>query len=68
MKTFMVYPTDEQEKIIQAFLEKNEISFLEEEEVLPDYVLEGIAAGQEDFKAGRTMTLEEFQKRMLSTE
>ena len=67
MKIFMVYPTGDQEKIIQAFLEKNEISFLKEEEILPDYVLEGIASGQEDFKAGRTMSLEEFKKRMLST-
>jgi predicted transcriptional regulator len=66
MKTFMVYPTDEQEKIIQAFLEKNEISFLEEEETLPDYVLEGIARGQEDIKAGRFITHEEFKKRMRS--
>jgi hypothetical protein len=68
MKTYTIYPTDEQEKIIQAFLEKNEISFLSEEETLPDYVLEGIARGQEDIKAGRTITLEEFKKRMLSTE
>jgi hypothetical protein len=68
MKTFTVYPTDEQEKIILAFFEKNEISFLEEGETLPDYVLEGIASGQEDAKAGRTMTLEEFKKRMLCTE
>lgn len=68
MKTYTIYPTDEQEKIIRAFLEKNEISFLKEEETLPDYVLEGIISGQEDIKAGRSITLEEFKKKMLSTE
>lgn len=40
--------------------------FFKEDETLPDYVLAGIAKGQEDVKAGRTITLEEFKKRMLS--
>jgi DNA-binding protein YbaB len=65
MKRYMLYPTDDQEKLIQAFLETNDITFLkEDEEKLPDYVLAGIKKGQEDIRAGRTITLEEFKKRM----
>lgn len=63
----MLYPTDDQEKLIQAFLETNDITFLkEDEEKLPDYVLAGIKKGQEDIQAGRTITLEEFKKRLSS--
>ena len=67
MKTYLLYPTEDQEKIIQAFLETNDITFLkEDEETLPDSVLAGISKGQEDIQAGRTITLEEFKKRLSS--
>jgi len=66
MKTYFLYPTHEQEKALQTFLEANNITFLIEEETLPDYVLAGIAKGQEDIKAGRFITHEEFKKRMTS--
>ena len=66
MKTYLLYPTEAQEKILQTFLKENDILFFKEDETLPDYVLAGIAKGQEDVKAGRTITLEEFKKRMLS--
>jgi hypothetical protein len=67
MKTYLLYPTEDQEKIIQAFLETNDITFLkEDEEKLPDYVLAGITKGQEDIQAGRTITMEEFKKRLSS--
>jgi hypothetical protein len=42
----------------------NYISLFEINEVLPNHVLEGIARGQEDVKAGRTITFEEFKKRL----
>ena len=65
MKTYLLYPTEDQEKIIQAFLETNDITFLKEEgETLPDYVLAGITKGREDMQSGRTVTLEEFKKEM----
>ena len=60
----MIYPNDEQEKMIKEFLESNDISFVREDEQLPDYVLQGIARGQEDIKAGRTITFEEFKNRV----
>jgi len=70
MKTYLLYPTEDQEKLIQSFLETNQIPFIEEEEdevELPQHVLDGIKRGQEDVAAGRTITLEEFKKRFLST-
>ena len=65
MSTYVINPTDEQEKIVKAFLVALEISFTKEDEMLPDHVLKGIAEGEEDFKAGRTVTLEEFKKKLL---
>ena len=68
MSTYVINSTDEQEKIVKAFLETNHISFFEdEEEELPQHVLDGIKRGKEDVKAGRTITLDEFKKRHLSS-
>jgi hypothetical protein len=67
MKTYLIYPTEDQEKMINAFLEANNISFVEEDEELPQYVLDGIKRGQEDVKAGRTITLEQFKQRLSSS-
>ena len=69
MKTYLLYPNGDQEKIIADFLEANNISFFEDDDAqedLPQHVLDGIKRGQEDVKAGRTITLEEFRKRFLS--
>jgi hypothetical protein len=48
-------------------LEALDIPFEIEDEKLPAHVLEGIARGQEDVKAGRTITFEEFKKKLLSS-
>jgi len=64
MSTYVIHPTDEQEKVVKAFLEALDISFEKEDEQLPDHVLAGIARGQEDIKAGRTMSFDEFKKKM----
>jgi len=64
MATYVIYPTDEQEKFMRAFLEALEISFVKDDEVdLPQHVLDGIAEGQADIEAGRFITLEEFKKK-----
>jgi hypothetical protein len=64
MSTFLVYPTDEQEKIVKAFLEALEISFVkDDDEELPPHVLAGIARGQADIATGRFITFEEFKER-----
>jgi len=64
MSTFLVYPTNEQEKIVKAFLEALEISFIkDDDEVLPQHVLAGIARGQADIAAGRFITFEEFKEK-----
>ena len=67
MSTYVIHPVGDQEKIVKAFLEALDISFEKEDETLPPHVLEGIARGQEDFKAGRTMSFDEFKSRMKST-
>jgi predicted transcriptional regulator len=66
MSTYVITPTADQEKLFTAFLEEQQISFFKDDETLPDFVLEGIARGQEDIKAGRFITHEEFKKRMKS--
>ena len=64
MATYVIYPTDEQEKFVKAFLEALEISFEKDDvEDLPQHVLKGIAEGQADIEAGRFITLDEFKKR-----
>jgi hypothetical protein len=40
--------------------------FFEEDEELPQYVLDGIKRGQKDAAAGRTITLDKFKKRLSS--
>jgi hypothetical protein len=66
MSTYVIHPTDEQEKVVKAFLEALDISFEKEDGQLPEHVLAGIAKGREDIKAGRTMSFDDFKKRMTS--
>ena len=63
MSTFVIHPNVEQEKIVKAFLEALDISFVQEDEHLPDHVLEGIKRGQEDAANGRFISFEEFKKK-----
>ncbi|MEO6149373.1 MAG: DUF2683 family protein [Mucilaginibacter sp.] len=62
MSTYVITPTNEQEKVVKAFLEALEISFVKDsEDELPPHVLAGIAKGKADIEAGRFITLEEFK-------
>jgi predicted transcriptional regulator len=64
MAAYVIYPTDEQEKAIKAFLEALEVSFVRDDEVeLPPHVLEGIARGEADIEAGKFVTFEDFKKK-----
>ncbi|MBB5396193.1 DUF2683 family protein [Mucilaginibacter sp. AK015] len=65
MSTFVIHPTDEQAKVVTAFLEALNISFVMNDNTneLPEHVLKGIQKSREDIKAGRTMTYEEFKSR-----
>lgn len=66
MAAYVIYPTGEQEKVIKAFMEALEISFVtDSEDELPPHVLAGIARGQADINAGRVVTLETFKKIFL---
>lgn len=64
MSTYVINPTIEQEKLITAFLEEQQISFYKEDEKLPQHVLDGIDRGIADADAGRFITHEEFVKRL----
>ncbi|TFF33813.1 DUF2683 family protein [Mucilaginibacter psychrotolerans] len=63
MATYIVNPTEEQEKAFDAFLKALEISFFKDvvEDELPPHVLAGIAKGREDIKTGRYKTFEEIK-------
>ncbi|MBD1366185.1 hypothetical protein IDJ77_20405 [Mucilaginibacter sp. ZT4R22] len=64
MATYIVNPTEEQEKALNAFLKALEVSFVkDDDEALPPHVVEGIARGREDIKAGRFKTFEEFKQK-----
>ena len=65
METLHVYPSKSQEKAVIAFLEAQNIPF-SKEDTLPVHVLEGINRGLEDVKAGRTLTIEAFERRRSS--
>lgn len=63
MESYIVYPTKEQESAIEAFFEAFDVSFdKKSNERLPDHVLKGIAEGEADLDAGRTISIEEFRK------
>lgn len=62
METYIVHPTEEQEKLVIDFFKSLNISYEKKEDDLPAHVLEGIKRGQEDVKAGRTVSLEDFKK------
>ena len=66
MESYIVYPSKEQEKAIEAFFEALDVPFEKRsDEKLPDHVIKGIAQGEEDFAAGRTISLQEFKKKLL---
>jgi hypothetical protein len=69
MSTYIIHPTDEQEKTLIAFLEASSILYVtdDDDEELPPHVLEGIVLGQADIAAGRFITLEEFKKIFLTS-
>lgn len=65
METYLVHPDKLQEKAVKAFLEALEVPYeIKKDLPLPEHVINGIKKGQEDIKAGRTITLAEFEKRI----
>lgn len=65
METYLVHPDKLQEKALKAFLEALEVPYeIKKDNSLPEHVIKGIQKGQEDIKAGRTITLAEFEKRI----
>nr|WP_294792923.1 DUF2683 family protein [uncultured Mucilaginibacter sp.] len=64
MSTFVIHPTEEQEKVVKAFLEALDIPFAKDDEELPPHVLKGIKKGQDDIAAGHFFTHDEFKRRI----
>jgi len=67
-ENLLVIPESRPGKMIQTFLETNQIPFIEEEyadKELPKHVLDGIKRGLEDAVAGRAITFDEFKKDYL---
>ncbi|MEO7211288.1 MAG: DUF2683 family protein [Mucilaginibacter sp.] len=65
MATYIVNPTEEQEKAVNAFLRALEVSFVkDDDDDLPPHVIAGIKKGEEDYEAGRHTSLEEFKKKL----
>lgn len=63
METYLVHPDKLQEKALKAFLEALEVPYeIKKDNSLPEHVIKGVQKGQEDIKAGRTITLAEFEK------
>ncbi|TSD63410.1 hypothetical protein FFF34_017620 [Inquilinus sp. KBS0705] len=68
MATYIVSPTEEQEKALNAFLKALEVAFVkDDQEELPPHVIAGIKKGEEDYEAGRYTSFDEFKKK-FSTE
>ena len=63
METFIIHPTKAQETAVIAFLATMNVPFEKKPETLPFHVLDGIKRGQDDFKSGNTLTLEEFKSK-----
>ena len=67
METYLVHPDKLQEKALKAFLEALEVPYeIKKDNSLPEHVIKSVQKGQEDIKAGRTITLAEFEKRINS--
>ncbi len=65
METYVVHPDKFQEKALKAFLKALEVPFeIKKEASLPAHVISGIRKGQEDIKAGRSISLEEFKEKI----
>ncbi|WP_285008196.1 DUF2683 family protein [Pedobacter faecalis] len=66
MATIVVHPEKDQLKAVKAFLKALNVPFEEKEEKLPQHVIDGIQKGQEDIKAGRSISFDEFKHRLAS--
>ncbi len=65
METYLVHPDKLQEKALKSFLKALDVPYeIKKEDSLPAHVIKGIKKGQEDVKAGRTVSLEEFKARI----
>ncbi|RDC54804.1 hypothetical protein DU508_20105 [Pedobacter chinensis] len=65
METYLVHPDKMQEKALRAFLEALEVPYeIKKNSSLPAHVVSGIKKGQDDIKAGRSYSLEEFKEKI----
>ncbi|WP_256006284.1 DUF2683 family protein [Pedobacter deserti] len=67
MATIVIHPEKDQLKPVKAFLKALNVTFEEKkEEKLPQHVIDGIQKGQEDIKAGRSISFDELKHRLAA--
>ncbi|MGB4397929.1 MAG: DUF2683 family protein [Daejeonella sp.] len=70
METLIIEPKNQKQLAkIKAFLKSLDVSFRQEKETeanIPSHVISGIRKGQEDIKAGKSISLEEFKEKIVS--
>ncbi len=65
METYVVHPDKMQEKALKAFLKALEVPYeIKKNNDLPEHVISGIKKGQDDIKAGKSISLAEFKERI----
>ncbi|KRT16710.1 hypothetical protein ASU31_07805 [Pedobacter ginsenosidimutans] len=65
METYLVHPDKMQEKALKAFLKALEVPYeIKKDSSLPAHVVSGIKKGQDDIKAGKSFSLEEFKEKI----
>lgn len=65
METYLVHPDKIQEKALKAFLKALEVPYeIKKDNSLPAHVVSGIKQGQEDIKARKSFSLEEFKEKI----
>lgn len=65
METYLVHPDKMQEKALKAFLKALEVPYeIKKNDALPEHVVSGIRKGQNDIKAGKSFSLEEFKEKI----
>jgi hypothetical protein len=70
METLIIEPKNQKQLAkIKAFLKSLDVSFRQEkanDAILPAHVISAIRKGQEDIKAGKSISLEEFKEKIAA--
>lgn len=68
METYIIHPTKEQAKVVKAFLEALNVTFEKKQDKLPIHVTESVKKAQEEVDSGKTVSYEEFKRKLTVPE